>query len=85
MFRKSGGCPHCGDRKFNKVKFADSVNKKLPIDTPENIRQSWDTLHEGKNANKFKQEEFKTFEGKIIDAWTRHIGKDIPAASSSQE
>lgn len=85
MFKKSGGCPHCGDRKFNNVKFADSANKKFPIDTPENIKQSWASLHEGKNANKFKMTDLKTMEQKIIDAWTRHIGKDIPNPTDFKE
>lgn len=85
MFRKSGGCPHCGDRKFNKVKFADSTNKKFPIDTPENIRQSWATLHEGKNENKFSKDILQTMEGKIIEAWRRHIGVDIPNLTKFEE
>ena len=78
MFRKPGGCPHCGDKKLNKVKFADPENKKFPIDTPENIKAAWKTLHEEKNKGKYPKNILQSLEEKIINAWKLHIGGEAP-------
>lgn len=84
MFKKPGGCPHCGDKKFNKVKFADS-ERKFPIDTPENIKQTWNTLHDKKNKSKYSKDVFKTLEEKIINAWIHHIGYDVPVPTAQED
>jgi predicted nucleic acid-binding Zn-ribbon protein len=78
MFRKDGGCPHCGDRKFNKIKFADSFHKKLPIDTPEHIKNAWDMIHDKRHSEKYTEEEIKMMEKKILNAWIRHINVEGP-------
>ena len=78
MFRKDGGCPHCGDRKFNKVKFADSVHKKFPIDTPEHIKAAWDAIHDKRHNEKYPKEVMQAMEQKIINAWVRHISIEGP-------
>lgn len=85
MFKKPGGCPHCGDRKFNAVRFVDAIKKKFPIDTPKNIKQSWDSLHEQRNINKYSKEEFKMMEEKVINAWIHHIGMGVPEAGKSKK
>ena len=78
MINKGGGCPHCGDRKFNKVKFADSSHKKFPIDTPENIKEAWSAIHDVRHTEKYSMEDVKAMEKKIINAWVRHINIEGP-------
>lgn len=78
MNNKGGGCPHCGQRKFTHVKFADSVNKKYPIDTPEHIKAAWNALHSIKESDKYSKAELKTMEEKIINAWLRHVNLEGP-------
>lgn len=78
MVMKSGGCPHCGDKRFSKVKFADADNKKFRIDSPENIRSSWESLQKLKGTSHYSKEEFKQMEQKTVNAWKEHIAPEGP-------
>lgn len=78
MKNKGGGCPHCGQRKFTNVKFADSAHKKYPIDTPEHIKSSWEAIHALRDSNKYSEEALHVMEEKIINAWLRHVNLEGP-------
>lgn len=78
MQRKPGGCPHCGDSHFEKVKFADSGNKKLRIDTPENIKESWKSLERERKAGHYTDAQVRRLEEKIINAWIQHVNLEGP-------
>lgn len=77
MKNKGGGCPHCGQRKTH-VKFADSANKKYPIDTAEHIKDSWDDIHKQRAVDKYSDAQMHEMEEKIINAWLRHVNLEGP-------
>lgn len=77
MKNKGGGCPHCGQRK-TLVRFADSANKKYPIDTAEHIKASWDAIHKQKTVDKYSNVQMQEMEEKIINAWVRHVNIEGP-------
>ncbi len=64
--------PKEGLREYGDVEFADSTNKKYPIDTPEHIRAAWSYINHKDNAAKYDAAEVKTIKNRIKQAATKH-------------
>ena len=64
--------PNEGERKYGDVEFADPVNKKYPIDTPEHVRAAWSYIHQRYNAAKYDRDEVRLIEGRIKRAAKKH-------------
>jgi type III secretion system FlhB-like substrate exporter len=60
------------DRVVRDVEFADSTNKKYPIDTPEHIRAAWSYINHKDNAAKYDADEVKTIKNRIKQAAKKH-------------
>jgi hypothetical protein len=41
-----------GERKYGDVEFADTVNNKYPVDTPEHVRAAWSYIN---HKDKYRQ------------------------------
>lgn len=67
-----------GLHEYGKVKFADSVNDKYPIDTEEHIRAAWSYIHMPRNYDKYDKADIKTIEDRIIEAWKEKINPEGP-------
>ena len=63
---------HEGERKYGDVQFADTVNKKYPIDTEEHIRAAWSYIHHKDNAAKYESGEVATIKRHIRSAAKKH-------------
>ncbi len=57
--------PEEGERKYGDVEFADPVNKKYPIDTPEHIRAAHSYINHKDNAAKYDKDEVKKIKDRI--------------------
>jgi hypothetical protein len=57
--------PKEGEREYGDVEFADPVNNKYPIDTPEHVRAAWSYINHQDNAAKYDADEVKTIKSKI--------------------
>jgi hypothetical protein len=68
--------PAEGERKYGDVQFADPVNNKYPIDTPEHVRAAWSYINHADNAAKYDQDEVETIKARIRRA-ARHHGIEI--------
>jgi len=64
--------PERGEHEYGDVKFADSENKKYPIDTPEHIRAAHSYINHKDNAAKYSANEVKTIKGRIDRAAKAH-------------
>ena len=64
--------PNEGERKYGDVEFADPVNKKYPIDTPEHVRAAWSYIHQRDNAAKYDRDEVRLIEERIKRAAKKH-------------
>jgi hypothetical protein len=64
--------PNEGERKYGDVEFADSTNKKYPIDTPEHIRAAWSYINHADNAAKYDVDEVEVIRQRIKRAAKRH-------------
>ena len=51
--------PEEGKRKYGDVEFADPVNNKYPVDTPEHLRAAWSYINHKDNAAKYAADEVK--------------------------
>lgn len=71
-----------GTKKYGKVKFADSLNHKYPIDTDAHIRAAWSYIHMPKNAAKYSSEDAKKIKSRIASAWRKKIDKVGPPSVS---
>ena len=60
--------PKEGVREYGDVEFADSTNKKYPIDSPEHIRAAWSYINHKDNAAKYDADEVKTIKNRIKQA-----------------
>lgn len=67
--------------KYGDVKFADEVNKKYPIDTPEHIRAAWSYIHMPRNFEKYSPKDIKSIQNKIVKAWKEQIALEGPPES----
>jgi hypothetical protein len=71
--------PERGEHEYGDVEFADPVNNKYPIDTPEHVRAAWSYIHHADNAAKYTKDEVETIKGRIKRAARSHgveIGED---------
>ena len=64
--------PNEGERKYGDVEFADPVNKKYSIDTPEHVRAAWSYIHQRDNAAKYDRDEVRLIEERIKRAAKKH-------------
>jgi hypothetical protein len=64
--------PKEGLHEYGDVEFADSTNKKYPIDTPEHIRAAWSYINHKDNAAKYDADEVKTIKNRIKQAAKKH-------------
>ena len=64
--------PKEGERKYGDVEFADSVNKKYPIDTPEHIRAANSYINHKDNAAKYDPDEVERIKSRIKRAAKKH-------------
>jgi hypothetical protein len=64
--------PKEGQRKYGDVTFADPVNNKYPIDTPEHIRAAWSYINHKDNAAKYDKDEVEQIKGRIKRAAKKH-------------
>ena len=64
--------PEEGERRYGDVQFADEVNNKYPIDTPEHVRAAWSYINHKENAAKYDADEVKIIKEKIRRAAGRH-------------
>lgn len=67
-----------GLHKYGNVTFADTVNNKYPIDTPEHIRAAWSYIHMSRDLEKYNSKDLKTIEDRIIKAWKEQINPQGP-------
>ncbi len=63
---------HDGERKYGEVEFADTTNKKYPIDTPEHVRAAWSYINHRDNAAKYEADEVKSIKTRIKRAAKQH-------------
>lgn len=64
--------PSEGEREYGHVEFADSTNKKYPIDTPEHVRAAWSYINHADNAKKYDAGEVPTIKNRIKRAAKKH-------------
>ena len=64
--------PKEGERKYGDVQFADPVNNKYPIDTPEHIRAAWSYINHEDNRRKYDSEDARKIEDRIKRAAKKH-------------
>ena len=64
--------PERGEHEYGDVEFADTTNKKYPIDTPEHIRAAHSYINHKDNAAKYSAEDVKTIKGRIDKAAEKH-------------
>jgi len=64
--------PEEGERKYGNVEFADPVNKKYPVDTPEHVRAAWSYINHKDNAAKYAADEVKKIKKRIRRAAKKH-------------
>jgi hypothetical protein len=72
--------PDEGEHKYGDVKFADPVNNKYPVDTPEHVRAAWSYINHEDNAAKYDSDEVKTIK-KRIKAAAKQLGVEISEES----
>ena len=70
--RRDDVSPKEGEHKYGDVEFADSTNKKYPIDTPEHVRAAWSYINHKDNAAKYDAEEVKSIKQRIKRAAKKH-------------
>jgi hypothetical protein len=63
--------PKEGERKYGDVQFADPVNNKYPIDTPEHVRAAWAYINKEENRDKYDKDDVRTIEIRIKKAADR--------------
>ncbi len=70
--RRSDVTEHDGERKYGDVEFADTTNKKYPIDTGEHVRAAWSYINHKDNAAKYDASEVRTIKSRIKRAAKKH-------------
>jgi hypothetical protein len=68
--------------KYGDVEYADTKNKKYPVDTEKHIRAAWDYIHVGKNAA--NETDVDGIKKNIIKAWKEKIDKSGPPEASNE-
>jgi hypothetical protein len=64
--------PARGEHEYGNVTFADPVNKKYPIDSPEHIRGAWSYFNRPANAEKYLVNEITSIKRRIKAAARKH-------------
>jgi hypothetical protein len=64
--------PERGAHEYGDVTFADPVNNKYPIDTPEHVRAAWSYIHHKDNAAKYEKGEVETIKRRIKQTAKSH-------------
>jgi hypothetical protein len=72
IHRRANVNPQRGEHEFGDVTFADPVNKKYPIDTPEHIRTAWSYINHPANAEKYMVSEVTSIKRRIKAAARKH-------------
>lgn len=80
MKRRDDINPETGLKKYGNTEFADNVNKKYPIDTPEHIRAAWNYIHIPRDFKKYSEKDQETIKQRIIKAWQDKISPEGPPA-----
>ncbi len=57
--------PDQGRRKYGDTAFADTTNRKYPIDTPGRIKAAWAYIHQPVNAAKYSAANVRTMKTRI--------------------
>jgi hypothetical protein len=70
--RREDADPEEGERKYGDVEFADPVNNKYPVDTPEHVRAAWSYINHAENAAKYDPDELKTIKERVKRAAGKH-------------
>lgn len=78
IHRREDVNPERGEHEYGAVTFADPVNNKYPIDTPEHVRAAWSYINHADNAAKYSKGEVETIKGRIKRAAKSH-GVEIEA------
>ena len=60
--------PERGEHEYGDVEFADTTNKKYPIDTAEHVRAAWSYIHHKDNAGKYSKEDAEKIRERIEQA-----------------
>src|SRR3954467_4835380 len=64
--------PERGEHEYGDVEFADPVNKKYPVDTPEHVRAAWSYINHADNAAKYSKAEVEAIKARIKQAANKH-------------
>ena len=64
--------PEEGEHRYGDVEFADTTNKKYPIDTPEHVRAAWQYINHKDNAAKYEAADVTKIKNRIKQAAKRH-------------
>jgi flagellar biosynthesis protein FlhB len=70
--RRDDANPEQGQRDYGDVEFADTTNKKYPIDNPKHIRAAWSYIHHEDNAAKYDRDEVQLIKDRIRRAAKKH-------------
>jgi hypothetical protein len=70
--RREDVSPERGETEYGDTEFADSTNKKYPIDNPKHIRAAWSYINHADNAAKYDKDEVKTIKERIKRAAKKH-------------
>lgn len=60
--------PIDAEREYGEAEFADAVNKKYPIDTPERVQASWAYINREENAVKYNEDAVELIKQRIREA-----------------
>jgi hypothetical protein len=60
--------PKEGLREYGDVEFADPVNKKYPVDTPEHVRAAWSYINHKDNAARYDHDDVTKIKDRIKKA-----------------
>ena len=66
--RRTDVSPKEGEHKYGNVEYADTTNKKYPIDSAEHVRAAWSYINHEDNAAKYDADEVKTIKSRIKTA-----------------
>lgn len=72
IHRREDANPERGEHEYGDVEFADPVNKKYPVDTPEHVRAAWSYINHADNAAKYEKAEVATIKAHIKRAAKKH-------------
>jgi hypothetical protein len=66
--RRKDTKPSEGEHKHGDVEYADTTNKKYPIDSATHVRAAWSYINHKDNASKYDADEVKTIKNRIKKA-----------------